>query len=646
MNTQIGKSQTTATKTSAATVSTTSYYFTKWVSPPLKSGVTISAQTWTLSFAGLEANAAANWPTTTTGTVPISCYVWRPGTGALVGAILNGTSVTGFAEAGTSSTAISGTFTGASVVALAGDVIVFELVATTTQGGATARLLTFNYDGTTEASTSSCASFLSAGTDTLAFSNKLALADTLTLTDPLAKTKQWATKSLPTEAVGSCIAVFTVQVGRAIRDSLAAVKTLGGHHYSYTLTTDAIGSVTDALARKGFFKRALADTLTLTDPLTKKALLKRALTEALGSITDSMSKLRKVPKALTTEALGSVTETIVEKALHKRALTEALGTITDALGKKALLKRAITEAIGTVTETLAKKALLKRALAEAIGAVTDVLSKKALLKRTLTETLGAITDALSRKGFFKRTVTDSATVSETLTKKALLKRALSDALGAITDALAFNKISGTHLHSVYITEALGVITDPIKKKASHALAEALSITDALVKKALLKRALTEAIGSVTDSMKKKSAKVISESITLTDSLVKHATHALTAVLGAVSETLSKRTRKSISEVAITISDALRKRASHSISETAVTVTEVIKKLAIHKLTTEVIGSVTETLSKSRHQFRTISDNVGFVTETLRKKAAKYLSQPLGAIVDVPRTRRSAQTNTG
>lgn len=161
MTTTIGTSQTSLALTSTASTSALSYYFTRFVSSPILGG-SISADTWTWAFAAKESSASANFPTTTSGTGPCSCYVWRPSTGAKVGNILiSSTGMGTISEAGTSESALSGTFSGSAVTCNVGDVICFEVVVTVTQASATAFTDTYYFDGTTAASTTSNAASLS-----------------------------------------------------------------------------------------------------------------------------------------------------------------------------------------------------------------------------------------------------------------------------------------------------------------------------------------------------------------------------------------------------------------------------------------------------------------------------------------------------
>lgn len=162
MNTTIGVSQANLTNTSTADTNAHNYYVMKWVSPLIYQG-SISANTWTVEYGAKEANAAANFPRSSTGAMYVNCYVWKPSDGTKVGTILDGNSAGDGEEAGTTQTVINYTFTGAAVTGLTpGDaVIVYELWAQVTQGNGTARVQDVYYDGTTENSTTNEAAFLS-----------------------------------------------------------------------------------------------------------------------------------------------------------------------------------------------------------------------------------------------------------------------------------------------------------------------------------------------------------------------------------------------------------------------------------------------------------------------------------------------------
>lgn len=87
--------------------------------------------------------------------------VWRPSTGALVGTLYDGGGIIEFGSSGTAETAGAGATrnpAGADVVSADGDVLVVQLYDNTGASGGTHTLY---YDGTTEASAASNASFVS-----------------------------------------------------------------------------------------------------------------------------------------------------------------------------------------------------------------------------------------------------------------------------------------------------------------------------------------------------------------------------------------------------------------------------------------------------------------------------------------------------
>ena len=150
MNTSIGVLQASKAIT-ASGVGAKKEYFTRFCSTPL-AAQTIAAATWNLSFAakttvvGNQAFFTATW-------VSPCLYVWRPGTGAIVGTIIDAAG-TGFAGSQGANAEISttGTFSGSAVTTQAGDILCFEVYLSYTSTS-TSTTVTFFYDGTTEDTT-------------------------------------------------------------------------------------------------------------------------------------------------------------------------------------------------------------------------------------------------------------------------------------------------------------------------------------------------------------------------------------------------------------------------------------------------------------------------------------------------------------
>lgn len=152
MNDTIGTSQTSKQLSIPSVSSTQNYYFTRFVSPPL-GAQTISAGDWGLSFAVEESATTVNFPVSGANlSIPITCYVWRPSTGAKVADICNGSSASTFSEPSSAGSEQSefGTFVGSEVTVQAGDVIIIEFLFSFNHGTSTGRTATFYYDGTTE----------------------------------------------------------------------------------------------------------------------------------------------------------------------------------------------------------------------------------------------------------------------------------------------------------------------------------------------------------------------------------------------------------------------------------------------------------------------------------------------------------------
>jgi hypothetical protein len=141
--------------TAAADVTSQQLEHRRFVSAPL-AATTFSAAdgNWTFSCAGSESNTNHN------GQLAVEIYLWRPSTGLRVGGTVH-VFIGGAIMAATAETAYSGTGVWTATQAiLDGDILGFDVHTGFTQSMSTAYTEQFAYDGTTEASTTSCASFV------------------------------------------------------------------------------------------------------------------------------------------------------------------------------------------------------------------------------------------------------------------------------------------------------------------------------------------------------------------------------------------------------------------------------------------------------------------------------------------------------
>lgn len=156
--------QTSQALTTLAQTTVQTNWFRRFVSLPLQAGsYDSSLGPWTLSYAVSQSNTNSNM-IGTFGTL----YLWRPSTGAKVTTIFDlvspvNVAVTASGTAQTANAANVGTWT--TFTPQNGDVLVIEIRAYNNQSMATAYTNTFFYDGTTEASATNIASFLSSAFD-------------------------------------------------------------------------------------------------------------------------------------------------------------------------------------------------------------------------------------------------------------------------------------------------------------------------------------------------------------------------------------------------------------------------------------------------------------------------------------------------
>lgn len=152
-----GTSQTSITKASSAvTTAQKNFFVTIFIVQSPLAAQTFGAGNWFISSSVSESNSNANFGW--------SCcvYVWRPTGGTLVGRIIDaansGTAIGGALTA-TGETFRSNFVAGSNVTCAAGDILVIEFWEVSTQGMATSYTDTIFYDGTTETSTTSSATY-------------------------------------------------------------------------------------------------------------------------------------------------------------------------------------------------------------------------------------------------------------------------------------------------------------------------------------------------------------------------------------------------------------------------------------------------------------------------------------------------------
>jgi fibronectin-binding autotransporter adhesin len=152
-----GSAQASAALSTLASTTAQVNWFRRFVSAPM-AAQTIGAGNWVLSGAASESAAQSNLILWRGGV-----YRYRPSddTTATIFQDVT-TNTTPGTEPGTTQTAISSTWAGSGTTLVAGDVIVLELWGQNTQANGTSRTNTIFYDGTTEASTTNCATFLDA----------------------------------------------------------------------------------------------------------------------------------------------------------------------------------------------------------------------------------------------------------------------------------------------------------------------------------------------------------------------------------------------------------------------------------------------------------------------------------------------------
>lgn len=274
-----GTSETNITCATNATTSAQVCHFTRFVTRPF-ANTSISAQTWTLCFGAEEDNVNANFPCSSTGkNIWQTLYVWNPASSTKVGDIIDGaTANSDFDEPSSAAakTVVFGTFSGSAVNSIpSGCILVWECMFQITQNNATARTLTFYFDGNTVDTTSgdtptSMASFLES-TQALTFQTNAvkAITSTVTLSQTLVRKKSLQRSN--TSTVTTSLASLNILRGkkRTITTTVTLLQTptyILAHHINIAVPAETVTISTASLTNKKSWVRVLLETVTINSP--------------------------------------------------------------------------------------------------------------------------------------------------------------------------------------------------------------------------------------------------------------------------------------------------------------------------------------------------------------------------------------------
>lgn len=292
--------QTSTTITTDGTANAQTAWFTRHLSAPLKAQ-TIAAQVITYSGAASEANAGSNFNPT------IWLGVWDPVGNTTRGTLLTVGTIT-VAEPGTTQTAGSSTGSSTQVIASAGDIVVCEVWRkSVAPGQTTARTNIVFWDGTTEASTTNEAAFIS-------FANNV----------------NFQYVSAPTG-----ISSFVGAVARSTARALAGTQGFVGNAARRTAR-----ALTGALATAGTVARSTARALTASQGFVGAA--SRTTSRATAATQDFAGAIARVTARALSGAL-SFTGSLATELIHSG--TNYLQSVAGVLDLAGTLARAATRTL-------------------------------------------------------------------------------------------------------------------------------------------------------------------------------------------------------------------------------------------------------------------------------------------------------------
>lgn len=430
MNGTIGKAQTSKAITTLAQTAKQNGYIARFTSP-LLAAQTIAANTWTLSMAVQTSTANAN---------PFfvgSIYVWRPSTSAVVGYVYDSAT-----DVGTKWTAAevskSLSLAGSSVTTQSGDVLVIEAWYDATQGNAQAKTNTIFFDGTTEGSATSSASFLSTP-QSLGLLFSQSNSESLGISDSI-----------------------SIKVHRVVS-------------LSESLT------ISDSTSHIAQHKISLPESLAIVDSISESAQHKISLPESVA-IQDSMI-VSVNHKVGLTESLG-IQDSMANTVNHNISLFDSIST-SDSEKTSSDLTMNLVETI-SVFDSLANSKTKTMILSETMGMIDEITNNEA--KSLFLNEDVSMNDQLTSSSSVSKFVNliESVGISDTanfVKNGQSFLESIAESLG-ISDSLSISVSHPSSNQQVSESEQLGIsdqLTYQVQRAGSNNidLTESIGISDSI-----------------------------------------------------------------------------------------------------------------------------------------------------------------------
>jgi hypothetical protein len=559
MDTTIGASQTSIAITTIGTTLSETYYFGKWVSPPLNQ-TSIAANTWTVSHAIAESSLSANFIDTSQ-----YIYVWRPSTGAFVGWISQSIGAAGFAEPTVINTENleNTTNTGSAVTCQAGDVIIYEVWGRTTQASASIFTDTFYFDGATEnasatgTTVSDIASFISTP-ENIIFEQLIprSITETTTVSEQKNASKIPAEFTFVSDILSGIKHIPNV-FSRAITETTSIVQTFAASQ----LKREFVAISDSLIGIKGSIKSAvITETKAISETLTR--LIPRSLTETKsvsdgsGFTTGFTLGYEQISGILTKVIRQLVeTKTITDLVTKRFSFTSLFETVIISEQKLRKVIRNISP-IKAGIAGISQNTLDFRNVIRNIGiettAISDIIDTIYHLSAAIIEDIQIVETQLRK--LIPKLTSQTTTIGEALIRKIGQFRVLTETV-AITESFLRNTIPNIIAETTAIAESL-------LRTISRVITETIPISETLSILSQIIYILITEVTTVSESLSSLGSyfKNLFDNVSISDGSIITLIPRLATQTAAISESIDfhRIFVRPITETAIVISEALTK----------------------------------------------------------------------------------------
>lgn len=261
---------------------------------------------------------------------------------------------------------------------------------------------------------------------------------------------------------------------------------------------ESITTPSDAVARKFFGRRALAESVSVSDAIARKAIGHRSFAESIGGPSDALARFHKRHTAIA-ESITNPSDAAVRMAFARRGMAESIAVPSDAAVRRAIAGRGPSEIISTPADAISRRQTQIVSISEGAPTPTDAPSRDRAALRAVAETAPLPSDAVTRLDRAARARPESlATPADTAQRHSVGHRTRGENVPTPSDGVLRQTLGSKEVNEAIATPVDSAHRRGVQMRRIATETIGAVVVDTVSKVRLVTRTITETVGAIAD----------------------------------------------------------------------------------------------------------------------------------------------------